>query len=180
MSQEPDQVGPAVELLRDSFGRIRELVVDVTGGLTRDQARFRPDTDANPVGWLVWHLTRVQDDHVSELAGVEQAWTADGWYDRLGLPFDPSDTGYGHSRAEVAAVDADPDLLAAYHSAVDRLTSDYLSTLTADDLSRVVDTNWEPPVMVSMRLVSVIGDCLQHLGQAAYVRGLAERAGQTG
>jgi hypothetical protein len=32
-------------------------------------------------------------------------------------------------------------------------------------------------VTVSVRLVSVIEDCLQHLGQADYVRGHAERAG---
>lgn len=43
--------------------------------------------------------------------------------------------------------------------------------MTADELSRVVDTSWNPPVTVSARLVSIVDDCAQHLGQAAYLRG---------
>ena len=51
----------------------------------------------------------------------------------------------------------------------------YLATLDDDDLDRVVDTRWDPPVTVGVRLVSVIADDLQHVGQAAYVRGLLHR-----
>jgi hypothetical protein len=36
----------------------------------------------------------------------------------------------------------------------------------------VVDLNWDPPVTLAVRLVSVINDDLQHGGQAAYVRGM--------
>ncbi len=165
------------EILRDSFGRVRELVEDVCDGLSHQQATYRPDPDANSVGWLVWHLTRIQDDHVvAGLVGTEQVWTRSGWYDRLGLPFDEDAHGYGQSSADVAAVQTDPALLAAYHVDVHAATLAYVDRLDGDELARVVDTAWDPPVTVSMRLISVIGDCVQHLGQAAYVRGLADRA----
>jgi uncharacterized protein DUF664 len=166
----------ARDLLVDSFTRIRELVEEVTDGLTEDDSVFRPAPEANTVGWLVWHLARVQDDHVAGLAAVEQAWPR--WRERFGLPFSDWATGYGQSPDEVAEVRVSGELLAGYHADVQALTLDYLNGITADELARVVDTNWDPPVTVAVRLVSVLGDVLQHLGQAAYVRGLARRSRQ--
>lgn len=175
MSAEHDPTAATVlhELLVDSFVRVRELVAGCTDGLTEEVALYRPDEQANSVTWLLWHLTRVQDDHVAALAGVEQAWPA--WRERFGLPFDPDETGYAQSPEEVAQVRVDPALLAGYHADVHALTLRYLDTLDAQALARVVDTRWDPPVTASARLVSVLGDALQHLGQAGYVRGLAER-----
>ena len=167
-----------VDLLTDSFARIRKLVETLTEGLTPEVAAFRVDAGANPVGWLLWHLSRVQDDHVAELAGAEQVWPQ--WRDRFALPYDDFATGYGQSAEDAGAVRVAPELLAGYHADVDALTRRYLTGLTADELARVVDTRWDPPVTAAARLVSVVGDCLQHLGQAAYVRGVAERRGTAG
>jgi hypothetical protein len=97
----------SAELLVDAFGRIRELVHRVVGGLTAEQLAFRVDPEANSIAWLVWHLTRIQDDHLADAAGVEQVWTSQGWVERFGLPFDPRDTGYGHRSEEVADVQVD-------------------------------------------------------------------------
>jgi hypothetical protein len=166
----------ARDLLDDAFGRTRDGVHRVLDGLDVDALTWRPDPDANPIGWLVWHLTRVQDDHVAELAGREQAWTDDGWADRFDLPYDRHDIGYGHTSAEVAAFSvADPALLVDYHDAVVSRTRSYLASLGSDDLDRVVDRRWDPPVTAGVRLVSVVDDQTQHIGQAAYVRGLFER-----
>lgn len=164
-------------MVTDQFGRIRELVEDVTDGLSETTAVWRPDPDANSIAWLVWHLTRVQDDHVAHLAGRPQVWTSRGWFERFALPFDAAAHGYGQTSAEVAAVRTAPADLAAYHADVHEMSLSYASGLTAEELARVVDTNWDPPVTASVRLVSLIGDCLQHVGQAQYVRGMAERAG---
>jgi len=162
------------DLLVDSFTRVRELVEQLTDGLTEDAGAFRPDPGANPPAWLLWHLARVQDDHVAELAGVEQAWPA--WRERFALPFDDDDaTGYGQSAAEVGQVRVSGELLAGYHADVHALCLRYVEGLDADELQRVVDERWDPPVTASARLVSVLGDALQHLGQAAYVLGVAER-----
>jgi Protein of unknown function (DUF664) len=163
----------AKQILIDAFGRVRELVVDLTDGLSDEMATYRPDPQANSIAWLIWHLTRIQDDHVADLAHVEQAWPE--WRERFGLPFGTWATGYGHGPKDVAAVRTSGDLLADYHGAVHELTLPYLDGITAEELDRIVDTRWDPPVTAAVRLVSVIGDTMQHLGQAAYVRGLAGR-----
>lgn len=164
------------DILIDSFDRIRQLVHRVTDGLDAEALAFRPDENANSIAWLIWHLTRVQDDHVSELADRSQAWAHGPWAEQLGLDADPADTGFGHSSAQVAAVrPTSPEPLVGYHDAVASRTVDYLRTITPGELDRIIDYSYDPPVSVGTRLVSVIGDDLQHIGQAGYVRGLFER-----
>jgi hypothetical protein len=164
------------DVLTDAFDRISELVHVAVRGLSADQLAYRADPDANSIGWLVWHLTRVQDDHVSAVHGAEQAWIEGGWVERFGLPFDADATGYGHSSDEVGAVRVGSDeLLLAYFDAVHSQTVSYVRQLTAADLARIVDDRWDPPVTLSARLVSVISDDIQHAGQAAFIRGIVER-----
>ncbi|MFC0622872.1 mycothiol transferase [Kribbella deserti] len=161
------------EALIDAFGRLQEEIHSVVGELSADQLSERPLGKGNSIAWLVWHLTRIQDDHVAAAAGHDQAYVDQGWSERLGLPFDPADTGYGHGDAEVAAVQvSDGALLTGYYDAVHAQTVDYLKGLSDDDLERIVDRHWDPPVTLGVRLISVISDDLQHIGQAAYVRGL--------
>ena len=161
------------ELLADAFTRIREGVERVVDGLDADQLAQRPADGANTVGWLVWHLSRVQDDHVADAAGLEQVWTSGGWHERLGLPFEAAETGYGHSAEQVAQVrGVDADQLLGYLDAVHQQTLAYVEGLSPEDLDRVVDRQWDPPVTLGVRLVSVVNDDTQHLGQAAYARGL--------
>ena len=165
----------SAQLLTDAFGRIRDVVHAAVDGLSPGELTIRVGDEANSIAWLVWHLTRVQDDHVADAAGLSQVWTADGWAERFGLPFDVSDTGYGHSGADVAAVRvASGDLLTGYHDAVYEQTVGLVSALTDGDLPRIVDRSWDPPVTLGVRLVSVISDNLQHAGQAAFVRGLLQ------
>lgn len=167
----------AKTVLADAFDRVRQQVTSVTDGAGTDVLAYRPDAAANTVAWLVWHLIRVQDTHLADLTGEEPVWQADGWVDRFDLSLDPDDTGYGASTAEVAALDGvSVDHLTGYHRAVDARTTAYLDGLSGEELERVVDDSYDTPVTTAARLVSVIGDCLAHLGQAAYVRGLAERA----
>lgn len=165
----------SADLLVDAFGRIREVVHEVVDRLTPEQLAFRVDTKANSIAWLVWHLTRIQDDHVADAAQAEQVWTAQGWVERFGLPFDPMATGYGHRADDVAAVQVESgELLVGYHDAVHQQTTHYVERLTEADLARIVDRSWDPPVSLGVRLVSVIADDLQHAGQAAFVRGVLE------
>jgi uncharacterized damage-inducible protein DinB len=161
------------ELLADAFERVRETAAAALDGLSDDQLTFRPSGDANSIAWLIWHLVRVQDDHVAEVAGTEQIWTAAGWHERLGFPFEADATGYGHSPDEVAAVQGcSARDLVGYLDAVHEQTVSFVRGLGPEDLDRVVDRRWDPPVTLGVRLVSVISDDLQHAGQAAYVRGL--------
>ncbi|MFG1806851.1 DUF664 domain-containing protein [Streptomyces sp. NPDC049040] len=164
------------QLLADAYGRIKEVVHGAVEGLAPDELAFRVDPEANSVAWLVWHLARVQDDHVADVSGRPQTWTEQGWDERFGLPFDAADIGYGHSSDEVAEVrQASAELLTGYYDAVHEQTLDYLRTVTDADLDTVVDRRWSPPVTLGVRLVSVISDDLQHAGQAAFIRGVLLR-----
>jgi hypothetical protein len=169
------------DILGEAFARVSAHVRDVTEGLDGAVLCHRPDRNANSIAWLVWHATRVQDDHVAEIARRDQVYARGGWAERLALPLEVTDTGYGHTAEQVAAVRVDgPDLLVGYHDAVARETSAYVSTVDAAELDRVIDDRWDPPVTVGVRLVSVIDDVLQHLGQARYVRGIVERSASGG
>ncbi|UMG94281.1 DUF664 domain-containing protein [Nocardioides sp. TF02-7] len=164
------------DLLTDAFGRVLDDVEAVLDGLDEGTLAAPPAPGANPVAWLVWHLTRVQDDHVADVAGTEQVWHSGGYADRFGLPLEPGDIGFGHTAEQVAAVRAPAELLRDYHRATHEATLAFVRTVGPDDLDRVVDTRWDPPVTLGVRLVSVVNDCTQHVGQAAYVKGLLERA----
>jgi hypothetical protein len=160
------------ELLLDAFGRIRETVEATLDGVDGESLVRRPAGTGNSIAWLIWHLGRVEDAQVASAAGLEQVWSSQGFVGRFDLPLQKRDTGYGHSSVQVDSVKAPPALLLEYYDAVHRQTADFLQTLGDEDLDRIVDTRWDPPVTLGVRLVSTIADCLQHVGQAAYARGL--------
>jgi Protein of unknown function (DUF664) len=163
-------------LLIELYDRIPPLVRDAVDGLDLARLTEVPEPGANHIAWLVWHLTRIQDHHVADLLDTEQVWVDGGWAGRFGLEPEPWNTGYGHSAADVATVRPEsPAALLEYHDAVAARTRDMLGELTPADLDRIVDRNWSPPVTLGVRLVSIADDCLQHVGQAAYVRGLLTR-----
>jgi uncharacterized damage-inducible protein DinB len=164
------------ELLEDLLSRVDEHVHEVTQGLPPEDLVTVPEADANPIGWLLWHLTRVQDAHVAEIIEKDQVWMHAGWATRFGLEADPGDVGYGHTPEQVAQVRPESvSALTEYHDAVAERSREFVATLTPDALDRVVDRNWDPPVTLGVRLVSVLDDAIQHAGQAAYVRGLLAR-----
>lgn len=168
----------STELLNDGFARVEQVLTAGLDGLGPAELESRIDPGANSIAWLAWHLTRVQDDHVADVAGTEQVWTADGWAGRFDLPFEAADTGFGHSNAEVAQVRgvAATDLV-DYHRATRAATERYLATLSDDDLDRVVDEAWDPPVTLAVRLMSVLGEDHQHAGQIAFLAGVLARRG---
>jgi hypothetical protein len=161
------------ELLRDCFTRLIEHADDLTDGLTDEVSFYRPTADANSIAWLLWHSARVQDAQVADIAGIDQVWTSAGWADRFDLDLPPESHGYGHTPEQVGKVRAPAKLLAGYYHAVHSMTLEYIATVTPDELARIVDRHWTPAVTASARLVSIIDDCAQHLGQAAYLRGIA-------
>jgi Protein of unknown function (DUF664) len=162
------------DVLVDGFDRIRQVVHAVLDGLSVDDLCYRIDPAANSIGWLIWHLTRVQDDHVAAAAGLDQVWP-EGWQQRAALPYPPMEIGYGQNPARIADLRLSAEFLAGYHDATYTQTISYVRGLHEADLSRVVDRSFSPPVTLGARLVSVLSDDLQHAGQAAYVRGIVER-----
>ncbi|WP_328897910.1 mycothiol transferase [Streptomyces sp. NBC_00236] len=164
------------DILTEGYTRIQETVHAAVEGLEPDTLNARPDDGANSIAWLVWHLTRVQDDHLADAAGTEQVWFTEGWAARFDLPFAKGATGYGHSSKEVGAVKVgSADLLLGYYDAVHARSAEFIGGLDGKALDRVVDEAWSPPVTLGVRLISVLADDLQHAGQAAFVRGCLER-----
>ena len=162
------------DLLVDGFGRVQEVVHQVLDGLTVEDLCFRADRQANSIGWLIWHLSRVQDDHIADAAGMDQVWL-EGWQQRAALPFAETETGYGQDPAEVNKVRLPADFLAGYYDATHAQTISFVSGLREADLAAVVDSRWDQPVTLGVRLISVICDDLQHAGQAAFIRGIVQR-----
>ncbi len=169
----------AVDVLLEAFGRIPDLVREAIRGLDTATLLRRPELDGvagNSIGWIVWHLGRMEDAQVADIAGTAEVHRAQGWQDRLGVPYPASTHGYGMSAADVARFAVrSPAVLTAYYDAVHARTVEVIGGLSADDLSRVVDRSWDPPVTVLVRLVSIVDDAAQHAGQAAYLRGLLGR-----
>ena len=164
------------ELLKDAYSRIQELVHISVRDLGREKLTYRPEPGANSIAWLVWHLTRIQDDHVSDIAGMDQAWVKEGWAEKFGMEPDPENDGRGHGPDEVAAIAPDsPEPLLGYHEAVYQRTLAYLDTVDESELDRIIDHSYDPPVSVGVRLVSVVSDNIQHAGQARYLRGIVDR-----
>ncbi|MEI7057802.1 DUF664 domain-containing protein [Nocardioides sp. CCNWLW239] len=160
-------------LLADGFGRTADALPAIVDGLSADDLLWRPYEGANSIAWTLWHTARMEDAQIAPLAGTDEVWTRDGWVERFGLPYAPEAMGYGQSAEEVAAFRlTDPTLLTGYYQAVHEATLELVKTLAEDDLARIVDERWDPPVSCAVRLVSIVDDAAQHIGQAAYVKGL--------
>jgi hypothetical protein len=167
------------DLLADGYGRIIEILERVLKGLTEDDLNWQPHPDCNSIGWLAWHLTRQQDAQIASLVGEEQLWIKDGWHVRFDRPADPRDIGFGNTPEEVAAFKSpDTDTLLAYNRAVVERSKAYFNTLSKSDLDRELnEPRFQPLPTVGVRLISIMGDSLQHAGQAAYLRGQRQGRG---
>jgi len=172
----PGAVQESKELLLDAYTHITRIVHQAADGLTQGQLAYRPEEGSNSIAWLIWHLTRIQDSHLSRVTQLDEAWLTEGWSDEFGMAGTTS-IGFGDGPEEVAAMRPDGELLLAYHDYVSGRVRDYIPTIDADELDRIVDTNYAPHVKAGVRLVSVIQDNMQHAGQARYLRGMIDRIG---
>ena len=160
--------------------RVQETLTRVLDGLTMEHLLHRPTSDSNSIAWLTWHLTRVQDHHISDLAGRPQAWVSEGWHAKFNMPPQPLNTGTGHTPEQVAAL-RPPNIgtLLEYHNTVFERSKTYLETVTSAGLDMVLnEPQFQPLPTVGVRLVSVINDGAQHSGQAAYLKGLIQSRGE--
>jgi hypothetical protein len=165
-------------VVADALFRVSEVLHRVVDGMGPKELFGSPKP---PIGWLVWHLTRVQDREVALLAGRDQLWVADGWHARFGMPADVRDYAPGHIHIP-EQVEAFPviaaTLLLDYFDAVFADTKEYLSGLSGKDLDTVLEEpQYQPLPTVGVRLVSVVADNLRHAGQVEYLSGLLQHQG---
>jgi hypothetical protein len=167
------------DLVLDGYGRIMGSLETALKGMTPDDLDWQPRPDCNSMGWLAWHISRLQDSSIASLMAEEQVWTSGRWYARFGRPPDAYDIGFGHTPEQVAAFRSpSAETFLEYHRDVLALARRYISGLSSEELGRELDEPWFQPLpTVGVRLVSVMCDCLKHVGQAAYVRGLLKGKG---
>ena len=167
------------ELLIDGYNRIPFFLKHVLDGLPGDKLDWRPHSDANSMGWLVWHLVRQQDAQVAALMDEEQLWISLGFHSRFSRPADPRDSGFGQTPEQVATFKSPGgSVLLDYAGAVVERSISYFNRLSEADLDRELDEpQYSPLPTVGVRLISILEDSQLHAGQAAYIRGLIEGYG---
>ncbi|MDN5806231.1 MAG: DinB family protein [Brevibacterium sp.] len=159
----------SIEILSD----LTQRPVDAAKGLpnlTADQLNAHTGDHPNSIAWLLWHSGREVDAQLADLTGDEQRWESFRTSFNLG---DIGDSvGLGHTPAQAAEVAVDDQqLLVDYLEATLTAVGRYVSQLSEDALGEVIDENWTPPVTRGVRLISIIDDAIQHVGQAAYAAG---------
>jgi hypothetical protein len=171
------------QFILDLFLRIAHDVEQVLEGLNEEELPHHPDPNGNSIGWLVRHLTRSHDRNISELAGQKQLWITEGWSVQFGRPPDPAETGFGHIREDAKAFRApNGRMLLNYNQAVvERIREYMLHTLSEGELDReAYSPTFQNTWSVRRRLLGILSEGLQHVGQAAYVRGLLKGYGWLG
>lgn len=166
----------ALEILRDAATRPREAAHQLVDRLDPSVLGAHPGGHDNSVAWLLWHTAREIDAQVAHLWDQEPVWTAQGFQERFDLSEAADDIGYGHTPEQARSIVCDDAELLLDHlgAATDALLG-YLGTLEETDLDQVIDYSYDPPVTRGTRLVSIIDDAAQHLGQAAYIAGMPRR-----
>ena len=138
--------------------------------LTTEQLNAHPENHPNSIAWLLWHTGREIDVQLSHLCGKPEVW--ESYRGRFDLGELGESVGYGHTTEQAHKIRvSDRQLLVDYVEAALQALSEYISVLSETDLDEVIDTSWETPVTRGVRLVSIVDDATQHIGQAAYVAG---------
>ena len=135
----------------------------------------------NSIAWLLWHAGRQMDAQLAQLNGEPQVWHSQGFESRSNLGELGDTVGYGHTAEQARAIVVeDAALLVEYLGAATAALSEYIAGLSETDLDDVIDTSWTPHVTRGVRLVSMIDDATQHMGQAAYAAGILASAAGSG
>lgn len=161
----------ALDILREFASRPR-LAAHALPDLDAGQLNAHPAGHPNSISWLLWHAAREIDVQLAELTEKGQVWSARGFDTRFGLPDSDDDFGLGHTPEQAREIHVeDQGLLVAYLDAVCDAFDAYAGGLSEADLDEVIDHRWDPPVTRGVRLVSLVDDAIQHVGQAYHVAG---------
>lgn len=168
--------------IKGLLDRNEEYVLKAVEGISLDDLHRMPTPETNSIGWLLWHLSRVQDRNTAAMAGWPQAWITAGWHAKFGRAANPDERGNGDTPAQVAAFRAPSvEIMVGYYKAGRTRVDKFLATLTLADLERpVAGPNPGSTVPLNTRLTALALECCQHGGQIAYVRGMLKGTGWWG
>ena len=166
-------------VLSGGYENVLKTLERALDGLSEDDLNWQPNPECNSIGWLVWHLTRVQDGLISSSMGEEQLWIKDGWHAKFGRRADAQDVGAGHTPKDLARFKSPgASVLLDYHRAVMERSKRFFATLSKVDLDKEFKGPMsQPPRNIGTILIMTLSDNLQHAGQVAYIRGLRQGMG---
>ena len=168
----------AQDVLIDAASRPAAAARELQSKLDPTILNAHPGGHDNSIAWLLWHIGREIDAQLADLSGEPEVWGQ--FADRIGLGKAGEAVGYGHTSAQAHAIRVEKagPLLDYLDAATEALTI-YVRNLSDNELGAVIDETWNPPVTRGVRLVSIIDDAAQHVGQAAYIVGALGRHGQS-
>jgi len=157
-----------------AFSDARAYLMKALDGLTDDELLWQPQPGANHIAFILWHMFREEDRFFQyKLQGAPQVWEEGRWYERLNLPHDPQDVGFGWTAEQVAAF---PHIrlsdLLAYGEAVRARTLDYLQNVKPAKMDDIVESDVFGDTSVGNRIRHRIVGRAGHTGQIDYIRGL--------
>ncbi len=163
--------------LEESLKREHEARLKEAQDLTPPEMLWRPGPQANPIGWILWHVTRVEDFWIQFFIQQKlELWEREGWHQKFNLP--TRDNGFGHTPEQVAQFPAlDLKELLANGDAVRQGTVEYLHTLSPDQFESVPRQR-RPEMTVGAVFLQITGEFYQHLGHIAYLKGLLRSQGK--
>jgi hypothetical protein len=165
---------PISDFILDMLDRMQQAVMEAVDSLSREELAWRPEPEANPIGFILWHQLRCEDAFVQGLIQRKtQVWVTEKWYQKLNLPENPMDNGYGYTAEQVAVF---PILelsdLSGYAEAVRSRTLEYLKGVPPDKFDEVIQAGVFKGLAISKVFSLLLCEITQHIGQIAYLRGL--------
>ncbi len=140
--------------------------------LSTEELKKQPaGQESNPIGWLVWHLTRTRDNISASIVGDTPIWETGDWGARFGMDGEVP----RFAPEEVHLFDPkDYETLVGYFDAVAEKSLEIVEALPEEDMGRLVQSTipGRPAQPITSRLAVILNDNIQHVGQIAYLRGL--------
>ena len=157
--------------IENTLAREQDFLMEAVQDLTPEELVWRATPEANPIGWMLWHMLRVEDMWIQFYTQFQpELWERDGWNEKFGLSV--RDNGFGHAQEQVTNFPPlDLSELLRYGAAVRAKTLEYLGELQPEDFE-VVPRERRPDFSVASMFRQIIGEFYQHTGQIAYVKGL--------
>jgi hypothetical protein len=159
-----------IEKLLEMNGGVVEMALD---GLPDGKLNEAPNTDCNPIGWLLWHRARVEDAAIARVTGVSQIWVDSGWAGKFGMEASPDNMGFGNPPEDVRSMNFTRENLVGYAKAVREKTKTALQSLSPEDLDKEIPDLVPGQTIRAGELLgrAILLDNFQHSGQVAYLRG---------
>jgi uncharacterized damage-inducible protein DinB len=173
------------EFAAQSMQQVRQTTLAVAEGLTPKQLVWQPQPGANHIGFILFHVFRVEDRYFHHrITKSGELWDQKGWSRRWKLPPgvpgpDISTSGFGWTAQQVAAFVPPP--LAELRQYAAEVRDSALKIVRSLDLARLpqVADPEQPDVTVAQFLQRAVRHEAQHQGQIDYLLGLM-KAGKPG